>query len=161
MNGTDALRKNYTTLTPKERAAMAIIEATTHQREAVMQALTPNTAAESAMEGRVTFAIACITGWGLTHSLFAELHGASHAAIREGKPIDRIVKPVVDAYALSIAWAKALQQLEAETSMPFVAAASFFGDNQYLIGKLEEEFEIDCTEQLEVLRRMWEAVDVS
>lgn len=161
MSSIDTLRKNYIALTPKERAAMTIIEATTHRREDVMQALVAKTPYEAAKEGKVTMAIITIAGYALTRSILATLNGTSHAAVQDAhNPIDRITQYVTETFCSSLSWAKALQEIEEETGMPFIASTEFIGGKEFIEDKLRLDFEADCEKQKCVLYQMWQSLDV-
>ena len=158
MNGIDTLRKKYTALTPEERASMFFAEVTTHQREEVALALRPASTMDSLKTLFIETTMLVVAGHALTAALLAERHGLAIMARRD-KTFDDTVEASVPAWTEAAAWALALNQLQRETGLAFLAAATMFDSGAYLAEKVIAcaDWEVDSSKQYSELKILWTA----
>ncbi len=174
-SGLDALRKGYAQLTPFERANMILIEATTNQREAVVDALQPPTLWDAYHEASTSGALILLAGVALAQSLKAKraslanmvlamrhLRDKKFTEASEDSYFSRLDN-VTELHGISQAWITALAKMEQETGGAFLAASKLL-DSTYAdeilaqVKKLKRE-PADDTHQLEQLRTAWQCVN--
>ena len=157
----EKLRKSYDKLTPFERAALTIKEATGRQRESEIAALAPNTIADGYQltEWQLTFltvaSYAMFRASDTEKSFFAYAYLAEHGG-REVPPLDKAGE-VRDSAA---GWLAALKRLADDTGAPLIETAKLL-DREFPDKMLAyaEKWHIDGGEQYEILRRLWLAYD--
>lgn len=175
VSGLDALRKGYAQLTPFERANMILIEATTNQREAVVDALQPPTLWDAYHEASASGALILLAGVALAQSLKAKRASLANMVLamrclaREKISEEREryyetrLDNVVQLDGISRAWITALAKMDQETGGAFLAASKLL-DSTYAdeilaqVGKQKRE-PADDTHQLEQLRTAWQCVN--
>jgi len=156
MIGIDTLRRKYTELSPEERASMFFTEATTHQREEAVLALRPDNILDSLKTLFIETTMLLVAGHALTASLLAERHGLAIMARRD-KTFNDDLKGSLSAWTEAAAWALALDQLERETGLAFLAAATLLSGGAYLADIIAAcaGLEVDCSEQYNQLMTLW------
>ena len=156
MNGIDTLRKKYTALTPEERASMFFTEVATHKREEVALALRPSTTVEALKTSIIESVMLVVAGHALTAALLAERCGLAIIARRVGS-LDDAVEASAPAWTEAAAWALALERLQEETGMAFLAVASLLDRGAYLAGKITAcaDLEVDISRQYNELWALW------
>ena len=156
MNGIDALRKKYIELRPEERASMFFSEVATHQREEVALALRPATTVEALRTSVIESVMLVVAGHALTGALLAERCGLAIIARRDGS-LDDAVEASAPAWTESAAWALALERLQQETGLAFLAVASLLDRGAYLAGKVIAcaDWEVDISRQYDELLKLW------
>ena len=156
MNGIDALRKKYVELTPEERASMFFTEVATHQREEVALALRPDTTVDALKTSIIESVMLVVAGHALTGALLAERCGIAIIARRDGA-LDDAVEASAPAWTEAAAWALALERLQEETGMAFLAVASLLDRGAYLAGKIIAcaDLEVDFSRQYGDLLTLW------
>ena len=156
MNGIDALRKRYIELTPEERASMFFTEVATHQREEVALALRPSTTVEALKTSIIESVMLVVVGHALTAALLAERCGLGIIARRDGS-LDDAVEASAPAWTEAAAWALALERLQKETGLAFLAVASLLDRGAYLTGKVTAcaDWEVDISRQYSELLALW------
>ena len=156
MNGIDALRKRYIELTPAERASLFFSEVATHQREEVALALRPATTVEALKTSIIESVMLVVVGHALTASLLAERCGLGIIARRDGS-LDDAVEASAPAWTEAAAWALALERLQQETGIAFLAVASLLDRGEYLAGKVIAcaDWEVDISRQYDELLKLW------
>ena len=158
MNGIDSLRKKYIELTPEERASMFFTEVATHQREEVALALRPATTLDALKTSIIESVMLVVVGHALTAALLAERCGLAIIARRDGS-LDDAVEASAPAWTEAAAWALALERLQEETGMAFLAVASLLDRGAYLAGKITAcaGWEVDFSRQYDELAALWTA----
>ena len=158
MNGIDTLRKRYIELTPEERASMFFTEVATHQREEVALALRPATTLDALKTSIIESVMLVVVGHALTAALLAERCGLAIIARRDGS-LDDAVEASAPAWTEAAAWALALERLQEETGMAFLAVASLLDRGAYLAGKITAcaGWEVDFSRQYDELAALWTA----
>jgi hypothetical protein len=156
MNGIDTLRKKYTALTPEERASLFFTEVATHKREEVALALRPSTTVEALKTSIIESVMLVVAGHALTGALLAERCGLAIIARRDGS-LDDAVEASAPAWTESAAWALALERLQQETGLAFLAVASLLDRGAYLAGKIIAcaDLEVDISRQHDELLALW------
>lgn len=156
MNGIDALRKKYVELTPEERASMFFTEVATHQREEVALALRPATTAEALRTSVIESVMLVVAGHALTGALLAERCGLAIIARRDGL-LDDAVEASAPVWTEAAAWALALERLQEETGLAFLAVASLLERGTYLADKITAcaGWEVDFSRQYDELLALW------
>ena len=158
MSGIDTLRKKYTALTPEERASMFFTEVTTHQREEVALALRPPSTMDSLKTLFIETTMLVVAGHALTAALLAERRGLAIVARRDSS-LDYAVETSLPAWTEAAAWALALDQLQRETGLAFLAAATLLDGGAYLAEKVISfaGIEVDSSKQYSELVTLWTA----
>ena len=156
MNGIDALRKKYIELAPEERASMFFTEVATHKREEVALALRPSTTVEALKTSIIESVMLVVAGHALTAALLAERCGLAIIARRDGS-LDDAVEASAPAWTEAAAWALALERLQEETGMAFLAVASLLDRGAYLADKITAcaDLEVDTSRQYSELLALW------
>ena len=156
MNGIDTLRKKYTALTPEERASLFFTEVATHKREEVDLALRPATTVEALKTSIIESVMLVVAGHALTAALLAERCGLAIIARRDGS-LDDAVEASAPAWTEAAAWALALERLQEETGLAFLAVASLLDRGAYLVGKIIAcaGLEVDISRQYDELLALW------
>ena len=156
MNGIDTLRKKYTALTPVERASLFFSEVATHQREEVALALRPSSTVEALKTSIIESVMLVVAGHALTGALLAERCGIAIIA-RRGGALDDAVEASAPAWTEAAAWALALERLQEETGLAFLAVASLLDRGAYLAGKITAcaGWEVDFSRQYSELLTLW------
>ena len=156
MNGIDALRKKYIELAPEERASMFFTEVATHQREEVALALRPSTTVEALKTSVIESVMLVVAGHALIAALLAERHGLAIIARREGL-LDDAAGASTPAWSEAAAWALALERLQQETGLAFIAVASLLDGGAYLADKITAcaDWEVDFSRQYSELLALW------
>jgi hypothetical protein len=150
------LRKKYTALTPEERASLFFTEVATHKREEVALALRPSTTVEALKTSIIESVMLVVAGHALTGALLAERCGLAIIARRDGS-LDDAVEASAPAWTESAAWALALERLQQETGLAFLAVASLLDRGAYLAGKIIAcaDLEVDISRQHDELLALW------
>ena len=158
MNGIDTLRRKYTALTPEERASMFFTEVTTYRREEVALALRPATTVEALKTSMIESIMLVVSGHALTAALLAERCGLGIIARREGS-LDDAVEASAPAWTEAAAWALALDRLQEETGLAFLAVASLLDGGAYLADKITAcaAWDVDISRQYNELVALWTA----
>lgn len=158
MNGIDTLRKKYGGLLPEERASMFFTEVATHQREEFALALRPSTTVEALKTSIIESVMLVVVGHALTAALLAERCGLAIIARRDGS-LDDAVDASIPAWIEAAAWALALERLQEETGLAFLAVASLLGGGAYLADKVAAcaGWEVDICRQYDELVDLWTA----
>ena len=158
MNGIDTLRKKYTALCPEERASMFFTEVTTHQREEVALALRPATTMEALKTSIIESVMLVVAAHALTAALLAERHGLEIIACRDGS-LDDAAEASIPAWTEATAWVLALDQLQRDTGLAFLAAATLLNGGAYLAEKVISfaGIEVDSSKQYSELKSLWTA----
>ena len=156
MNGIDSLRKKYIELAPEERASMFFTEVATHQREEVALALRPSTTVEALKTSIIESVMLVVAGHALTAALQAERCGLTIIARRDGS-LDDAVEASAPAWTEAAAWALALERLQEETGLAFLAVASLLDRGAYLADKItaSADWEVDISRQYDELLALW------
>ena len=156
MNGIDALRKKYIELAPEERASMFFTEVATHQREEVALALRPATTVEALKTSIIESVMLVVAGHALTGALLAERCGLAIIARRDGS-LDDAVEESAPAWTEAAAWALALERLQQETGLAFLAVASLLDGGAYLADKITAcaDWPVDFSRQYSELLALW------
>ena len=156
MNGIDALRKRYIELTPEERASMFFTEVATHQREEVALALRPSTTVEALKTSIIESVMLVVASHALTAALMAERGGFAIMARRDGS-LDDAVDASLPAWTEATAWALALERLQQETGLAFLAVASLLGGGANLTDKITAcaGWDVDFSRQYSELLTLW------
>lgn len=156
MNGIDTLRKKYTALSPEERASMFFTEVTTHQREEVALALRPASTIDSLKTLFIETTMLVVAGHALTAALLAERRGLAIVARRDSS-LDDAAEASIPAWTEAAAWALALDQLQRETGLAFLAAATLLDDGVYLVDKVAAcaGWQVDTRKQYGGLLALW------
>ena len=156
MNGIDALRKRYIELTPEERASMFFTEVATHQREEVALALRPSTTVEALKTSIIESVMLVVASHALTAALMAERGGFAIMARRDGS-LDDAVDASLRAWTEATAWAVALERLQQETGLAFLAVASLLGGGANLTDKITAcaGWDVDFSRQYSELLTLW------
>ena len=99
-----------------------------------------------------------VAGHALTTALLAERHGLAIIARRDGS-LDDAVDASVPAWTEAAAWALALERLQQETGLAFLAAATLLDGGAYLADKITAcaRWEIDTKSQYNELLALWAA----
>ena len=155
MNGIDSLRKRYIELAPEERASLFFTEVATHQREEVALALRPASTGEALKTSIIESVMLVVAGHALTGALLAERCGIAIIARRDGA-LDDAVEASAPAWTEAAAWALALDRLQQETGLAFLAVASLL-DRGYLAHKISAcaDLEVDTSRQYSELLALW------
>ena len=156
MNGIDALRKKYIELAPEERASMFFTEVATHQREEVALALRPATTVEALKTSIIESVMLVVAGHALTAALLAERCGLGIIARRDGS-LDDAAEASIPAWSEAAAWALALERLQEETGLAFLAVASLLDGGAYLADKITAcaDWPVDFSRQYGDLLTLW------
>ena len=156
MTGIDSLRKKYIELAPEERASMFFTEVATHQREEVALALRPTTTVEALKTSIIESVMLVVAGHALTGALLVERCGLAIIARRDGS-LDDAVEASAPAWTESAAWALALERLQQETGLAFLAVASLLDRGAYLADKIIAcaDLEVDISRQYDELLTLW------
>jgi len=156
VNGIDTLRKKYTALTPVERASLFFSEVATHQREEVALALRPSSTVEALKTSVIESVMLVVAGHALIAALLAERHGLAIIARREGS-LNDAADASIPAWSEAAAWALALERLQEETGLAFLAVASLLDRGAYLAGKITAcaDWPVDITKQYDELLSLW------
>ena len=156
MNGIDTLRKKYTALTPEERASMFFTEVATHKREEVALALRPSTTVDALKTSIIESVMLVVAGHALTAALLAERCGLGIIARRDGS-LDDAAEASAPAWTEAAAWALALERLQDETGLAFLAVASLLDGGAYLADKITAcaDWPVDFSRQYGDLLTLW------
>ena len=156
MNGIDSLRKRYIELAPEERASLFFTEVATHKREEVALALRPATTVEALKTSIIESVMLVVAGHALTGALLAERCGIAIIARRDGA-LDDAVEASAPAWTEAAAWALALERLQEETGLAFLAVASLLDRGAYLTAKISTcaDWEVDFSRQYDELLTLW------
>ena len=156
MNGIDTLRKKYTALTPVERASLFFSEVATHQREEVALALRPSSTVEALKTSVIESVMLVVAGHALIAALLAERHGLAIIARREGS-LNDAADASTPAWTEAAAWALALERLQEETGLAFLAVASMLDGGGYLADKITAcaDWKVDISRQYGELLTLW------
>ena len=156
MNGLDTLRKKYTALSPEERASMFFTEVTTHRREEVALALRPTTTGEALKTSIIESMMLVVAGHALTAALMAERRGLATMVSRDNS-LDDAAEASIPAWTEAAAWALALDRLQRETGLAFLAAATLLESGPYLADKIATcaGWEVDSSRQYDELIALW------
>ena len=156
MNGIDTLRKKYTALTPEERASMFFTEVATHQREEVALALRPSTTVEALKTSVIESVMLVVAGHALIAALLAERQGLAIIARRDSS-LDDAADASTPAWTEAAAWALALERLQEETGLAFLAVASLLDGGAYLADKITAcaDWPVDFSRQYSELLALW------
>ena len=156
MNGIDSLRKKYIELRPEERASLFFTEVATHQREEVALALRPATTVDALKTSIIESVMMVVACHALTAALLAERRGLAIMARRDGS-LDDAVDASLPAWTEATAWALALERLQEETGLAFLAVASLLGGGAYLTDKITAcaGWDVDFSRQYSELLTLW------
>ena len=156
MNGIDSLRKKYIELAPDERASMFFTEVATHQREEVALALRPSSTVEALKTSIIESVMLVVAGHALTGALLAERCGLAIIARRDGS-LDDAVEASAPAWTEAAAWALALERLQDETGLAFLAVASLLDGGAFLADKITAcaDWPVDFSRQYGDLLTLW------
>lgn len=158
MNGIDTLRKKYTTLSPEERASMFFTEVATHRRKEVVLALRPATTMDSLKTLFIETTMLVVAGHALTAALLAERRGLATMVSRDSS-LNDAAEASIPAWTEAAAWALALNQLQRDTGLAFLAAATLLESGPYLADKIAAcaGWEVDSSKQYDELVDLWRA----
>ena len=160
----EKLRKSYDKLTPFERAALTIKEATGRQREAEIDALAPDsmyeclwlTVWEKAFFTVAAFAMfkAC-----LCEKLFMQAAYIAEGREAEGREDAPAAEDVCRLLEAAAGWIVALKDLAEETGAPLLDAGKML-DKEYADNMLAyaAKYPVDYSRQRTLLRQIWNAV---
>ena len=156
MNGIDSLRKRYIELAPEERASLFFTEVATHKREEVALALRPATTVDALKTSIIESVMLVVAGHALTAALLAERCGLAIIARRDGS-LDDAVEASAPAWTEAAAWALALERLQDETGLAFLAVASLLDGGAYLADKITAcaDWPVDFSRQYSELLALW------
>ena len=156
MNGIDALRKKYIELRPEERASMFFSEVATHQREEVALALRPATTVEALRTSVIESVMLVVAGHALTAALLAERCGLGIIARRDGS-LDDAAEASIPAWSEAAAWALAVERLQEETGLAFLAVATLLDGGAYITDKITAcaDWKVDINKQYSELLTLW------